>query len=450
VRPLEAMHLGNNSGAMPAHPRYLSPAADRHRAKYDRAPALDEKGLLPGHLLAAFKGAARYIGLRGNIIVAMDYLFSLTRPQDWTGDSRPIVWPSAREQSEALGLSPSGVKFLNRRLIELGLILAKDSPTGARWGRRGHNGQIIEAYGFDLSPLAHRAAEFAAIRDAGREDDRIRAQLRRRKTVAIKSIGQIVRTAAEQDIDTPELYALADRLWPINEMLAPSADRRALARAVEEMEELRSAVYGLFRELAAGGKDQTSTESKINDLAIEVANNNPAGSFDRPPNNNYKPTDNPSVSKSSEQRSSDFAESSANAALPETGTVLSVPIIRPKEVVSLAPVLGRYLNQDLERLDMERAVVAVLSAAEACAFKELGVSKSLWQEAQGEMGLWPAALAVMLVAAREPDYFSRTPAHYFAGMVAKAKGGTLRLDRSIWGLRTRAGRHASAQEGFYT
>jgi hypothetical protein len=42
------------------------------------------------------------------------------------------------------------------------------------------------------------------------------------------------------------------------------------------------------------------------------------------------------------------------------------------------------------------------------------------------------------VAAKDPDYFSRTPAHYFAAMVERAKQGTLRLDKSIWGLRTRA------------
>jgi len=436
------MDLGNHSQVLPANPRHVSPAADRYRAKYDRAPALDEKGLLPGHLLAAFKGAARYMGLRGNIIVAMDYLFGLTRAQDWMGDSRPIVWPSAREQSEALGLSLSGVKFLNRRLIELGLILAKDSPTGARWGRRGHNGQIIEAYGFDLSPLAHRAAEFATIRDAGREDDRIRAQLRRRKTVAIKSIGQIIRTAAEQDIDTPELYALADRIWPINDTLSVSAGRSILVRAVDELEQIRAAVYQLFRKLSSGDEDDRAGQPKVLNPALKMTNTNPAGSSHRPPNNNYKPTDNPSVSRSSEQSSSDFSSGSASTVPPEKETGLNIPAVRPKEVVSLAPVLGRYLNQDLDLLDMERAVVAVLLAAEACAFKELGISKSLWQEAQREMGMWPAALAVMLVAAKDPDYFSRTPAHYFAGMVAKAKDGTLRLDRSIWGLRSHAGRRA--------
>src|SRR5581483_5551923 len=128
---------------------------------------------------------------------------------------------------------------------------------------------------FDLSPLAHRAAEFATIRDAGREDDRIRAQLRRRKTVAIKSIGQIVRTATEQDIDTPELYALADRIWPINDALSVSADRSTLVRAVDELEQLRAAVYQLFRELVAGGeKNQTADGAKALSPALMITNTN--------------------------------------------------------------------------------------------------------------------------------------------------------------------------------
>jgi len=115
-----------------------------------------------------------------------------------------------------------------------------------------------------------------------------------------------------------------------------------------------------------------------------------------------------------------------------------VPEVRPKEVLALAPNIGLYLSEDLDRLEVPRAIMAVMRAAEAYAFKELSVSKSLWREAQGTLGLWPATLAVMVVAAKDPDYFSRTPAHYFAGMVEKAKQGTLRLDRSIWGLRTRA------------
>jgi replication initiation protein RepC len=49
---------------------------------------------------------------------------------------------------------------LNRLLIELGLIAVKDSPIGKRCGRRDREGRIVEAYGFDLSPLAQRIAAF--------------------------------------------------------------------------------------------------------------------------------------------------------------------------------------------------------------------------------------------------------------------------------------------------
>lgn len=117
---------------------------------------------------------------------------------------------------------------------------------------------------------------------------------------------------------------------------------------------------------------------------------------------------------------------------------IRVPTVKPKEVLALAPGMGRYVSEDLERIDLERQIWAVMRAAEACAFNELSVSKSLWAEAQRVLGLWPATLAVMLVAAKDPNYFSRTPAHYFAGMVEKAKQGSLRLDRSIWGLRTKS------------
>jgi len=150
--------------SLPAHPRHLSEAADRFRERFASPPKLEGTGLAPGNIIATFKAAARYMKLRPNVVQAMDYFFALTQPQDWVADARPIVWPSAREQAEALTMSISGVKRLNRQLIDLGLVLAKDSPTGARWGRRSHNGQIIEAYGFDLSPMGHRLSEFAASR----------------------------------------------------------------------------------------------------------------------------------------------------------------------------------------------------------------------------------------------------------------------------------------------
>ena len=89
----------------------------------------------PGQLLAALKAAAPRLGISPRLVHAVDWLFRFTQPQDWEQGSRPIVWPSASMQQEALGLSPTQVKEINRRLIELGLVTMKDSPNGKRYGR---------------------------------------------------------------------------------------------------------------------------------------------------------------------------------------------------------------------------------------------------------------------------------------------------------------------------
>jgi replication initiation protein RepC len=81
----------------------------------------------PGQLLAAFKAAAPRLGISPRLAHAVDWLFCFTHPQDWEQGARPIVWPSASMQQEALGLSPTQVKEINRRLIELGLVTMKDS-----------------------------------------------------------------------------------------------------------------------------------------------------------------------------------------------------------------------------------------------------------------------------------------------------------------------------------
>ena len=91
--------------------------------------------------------------------------------------------------------------------------------------------------------------------------------------------------------------------------------------------------------------------------------------------------------------------------------------------MALAPNIALYLSENLDQVDTQRAIMGVIRAAETYAFRELGISASLWTEAQRIMGIWQATLAIMIVAAKDPDYFSRTPAHYFVGMVEKSQTG---------------------------
>ena len=151
----------------------------------------------PGQLLAGLKAAASRLGISSRLVHAVDWLFCFSQPQDWEQGARPIVWPSASMQQQQLGLSPTQVKEINRRLIELGLVAMKDSPNGKRYGRRDPKGRIIEAYGFDLAPIAARYAEFVRLAEEGRAERAAMGRLRRQATIARKGIIQILETARE-------------------------------------------------------------------------------------------------------------------------------------------------------------------------------------------------------------------------------------------------------------
>ena len=114
----------------------------------------------------------------------------------------------------------------------------KDSPNGKRYGRRHEkSGHIIEAYGFDLSPLAARHAEFLRLAEEGRAERAAMGRLRRRATIARKAITQILETAQE--------YGFADEEWQIT-----ARETAALTRAlkvVEHPDEMKTGVKSLER-----------------------------------------------------------------------------------------------------------------------------------------------------------------------------------------------------------
>jgi replication initiation protein RepC len=159
-----------------------------------------------GHILAAFKRAASYLGIAPRLRDAIDVLMAFSQDQDWQAGSRPIVWPSKVALQEHLGLCRRQVQYLLRVLIDVKLIVAVDSPTGRRWGRRHPaTGRIVEAYDFDLAPLAVRYPEFVAAAERARADRAARTALRQRLIIAVKAIWQIGEAALA--------YTLNGRNW---------------------------------------------------------------------------------------------------------------------------------------------------------------------------------------------------------------------------------------------
>jgi replication initiation protein RepC len=376
---------------------------------------LPERVTSPGQLLAALKAAAPRLGVAARLVHAVDWLFRFTQPQDWERGGRPIVWPSAAMQQEALGLSETQAKRLNRALIEAGLITMRDSPNGKRYGHRDPRGNIVEAYGFDLSPVAMRHAEFVRLAEEGRAERVAMGRLRRRATIARKGITQILETAEEYGFEGDEWQILARETRRI---------ARAL-RAVELPDEMDAGVASLeSRQLAA---------RKRLERLLDDVNKTPSQAKNDPHQHNYTRTIHPvqdTVIAAKDCRGGGEgpvpqAPAPVPPKPPEKGMVHG---IRPDELVHLTPKLKPYLPRP------NPTWPEIIDAADWLRH-DLGVSKSLWGNACLAMGRELAAVALAIVSTKNQGHFRTTPGGYFHGMVGKAKTGDLHLERTIWALR---------------
>ena len=395
--------------------RRLTPGLIRVDRTAEGFAGLPDGVTVPGQLLAAVKAAAPRLGLARGLVHAIDWLFRFTQPQDWERGGRPIVWPSALLQQEALGVSETQAKRLNRQLIECGLVTMKDSPNGKRYGRRDARGRIVEAYGFDLSPLAARYAEFVQLAEEGRVAREVMGRLRRRATIARKGIVQMLETARDYDLGVEEWLTLQREAWAIAQHL----------KRAEMPDEMEVGVISLERR---------QHEARIRlEVLLKDINKAPSQAEIAPHQYTYKPTPYPEqdtviTSKTSSERQEAPVPLPAAAKRPEKDTVHG---IRPDELVRLAPRLKPYLRRP------NPTWPEIIDATDWLRH-DLDVSKPLWADACLAMGRELAAVALAIVSTKDPGHFRTTPGGYFHGMVKKAKADELHLERTVWAMRRAA------------
>ena len=434
---------GGKFAGYPTGFRRLTPGllkADRIAESFGGLP---DGVTMHGQLLAAFKAAAPRLGLSPRMVHAVDWLFRFTMAQDWGREGRPIVWPSASLQQEALGLSATRVKAINRALIEAGLVTMKDSPNGKRYGKRNPKGQIVEAYGFDLSPIATRHGEFVRLAAEAKAERIEMARFRRRVTIARNGISQILETVAE--------YGFAGEEWVT--LRRESRDLTQALRKIERPEEMALGVVSLERRQFSARERLESLLSEVAPKAPEAVNTDPLGAENGPHQYNYNENLNPKKDTviASEGGKSGVASVNPEPSPPvwpkerqegqggqqsrtDNGTVLK---IKTDELVRLAPRLRPYLRTS------SPAWPDIVEAADWLRH-DLGVSQPLWGDACLAMGREKAAIALAIVSAKPAEHFTVSPGSYFHGMVARAKSGQLNLARTLWGLRENPRRKIAA------
>ena len=196
--------------------------------------------------IVATKKVAAAIGLKAPDMLLLDTLAAVAQPQDWEQGRRPIVWASNNFLTEQLGWSLSALRRHVRRLCDVGVIAMKDSPNGKRWGRRSDDGYIVEAYGFDLAPMAARAEEFEAFYTALQEERRFCATLRNTITVTRRIIRAKIEKALESHLRGPWPALEVEFTDLLQHLPGRSVSAEKLLNLVDWFKELKGKVENAF------------------------------------------------------------------------------------------------------------------------------------------------------------------------------------------------------------
>ena len=238
--------------------------------------------------------------------------------------SRPIAWPSNRRLEELLGVSRQRLKALIRQLYEAGNFVMRDSPTGKRFGRRDADGRIVEAYGFDLSPLAQRMAEFKQIAvDAAIE----RSHVGEYRGSAYRLPSALSRKPSpqphRQGDDRAALEALVREKDALAKTTAACRRSDALAPVVEALERLKAAADARLERYQT--PPESAREGQQNLPHIENTNRTVFKIVDTTKPSSREPAPKPIAAPRAPQETLE---------------------ITPRELVAIAPRLAPYLATD--------------------------------------------------------------------------------------------------------
>jgi len=391
----------------------------------------------PGRILAAFKRAGPALGVSRRVVDLVDTLMSHNRPHDWDSGPGPIVWPSDVELEDRLCIGPSQRKALVRAALDAGFVRLRRSPTGRRWGHRtgsGHEARIVEAYGFDLTPLGERMVEFERLSaewEARREEGK---RLRREITVSRNRVLALVDLAMSQSLAGEEWAAVAaqaDALWrergtqrdPLP--LVPIAARlRALAILTQERLTAVLAVVEIGETDPAGSENRPHLTT-ANELLIAEANTPPAHEAgpDRPMAHKEAGSDGLPSQRAVVQR----GRVGPPREDPVQASALRGFVVTPMFLMTIAPAFRDWVSG-------ARAGWAELYQAADYVRSGLGISPYAWGQACLTLGRQEATAALAAICARHADGKVKKPDGLLRCMVDLHGKGTLRLDRTLFGL----------------
>ncbi|MBL0408161.1 replication protein C [Microvirga aerilata] len=370
----------------------------RHAALAARELALEAgRTVTRKELSAAARDAAKALELRNGPRSILSELVACWGEQGW---ERLLVWPSNDYLMSRTGLSERSVRYAFRVLIDQQLIVPKESPNGKRFAVKDLGGEIVDAFGFDLTPVYARRGEWT---------ERLieQKQLREARKRAFDEI-TIARRAAEEALSAlaehyPDLDRsdLEDRLKALKARTPLRSTKVMPLDVLDAWKDLRTLCEKAFFDAGNGGKDCRHTN-----------------------NNNESPSEpcNKGFPKKAE----------AVRSTEQTSEHLS-----PELILEACPAISDY-GQPVQDL-------ADIVAAGRYLRASLGAHESAWAEAVEDIGTVRAAIAVIYVLQLYEDDMARNggesriknPGGYFRALTRMVKSGKIDLAVELLAMRRR-------------
>jgi replication initiation protein RepC len=344
-------------------------------------------------LSAAAEEAEKALQLRPSVRQVLSKLVACWGEQEW---ERLLVWPSNDYLMSHTGLSERTIRRNLLQLIELQLVTPKDSPNGKRFARRV-DGAIVDAYGFDLTPIYARRGEWTALLDEQKLLRDIHKQAFDDVTVARRATEEALRALAQHfpTLDRCDLeQSYRDLLTR-----TPARSRTALpAGLLQEWQDLGGLAEDTFYQAGNGGADGRHIETNCESPSQTC-------------NNRFRKDE--GVRKDEQ--------------LPEH--------LSPTLIVEAYPAISGY-GRPIRDLGDIVAAGRYLRAS-------LGAHESAWHEAVADLGQVGAAVAVIHVLQLYDDDVSsganriKNAGGYFRALVRMVKAGKINLEVELLAMRRR-------------
>lgn len=356
--------------------------------------------------------AKALLGVGDRALAVLSALLSFHPQQDLVAGERLVVFPSNAQLSlRAHGMAPATLRRHLAALVESALVVRRDSPNGKRYARKGDDGEIETAFGFDLGPLLARAEEFERMAERIRVEQRAMRVLRERLTVLRRDISKMITYALEEAVPGDWLAVQEDY-----RTIMAALPRTAARETAEKIEAQLRDLAGTIRKRLENQPNLQDSSAKESQSERHIQNSN---------------TD----SHEFEPR---FEKKQGPTAAPVLETK-SKPLTYPLGLVLRAcPDIADYARDGIADWG---GLVATANLARSA----LGVSPDAWDQACEAMGAADAAICVAAILQRAEQI--QSPGGYLRSLTDKARAGQFSVGPVLMSLLRATGRGDRAKTG---